>query len=207
MVNSKKMSKSTVAIVLLSLLLVLSLILTATGAWFTDSGKAGKNDQVLNVGKIGSVEVTATNYVWHRLDSEEQLSAETDKVMPGDYLKAGSVTITYTPVEGGDQVWYLIKDAEGNYYKVVDGALSKLAAAAAQDEGLTTLTVEGAFVQLDGQNLDGTKDTGAAIENGQGSTVTVKGSTYTIAIMQKTNVDAATALPVLEELIANAVAA
>ena len=37
MVNSKKkMNKSTVAIVVLALLLVLSLVLTATGAWFTD---------------------------------------------------------------------------------------------------------------------------------------------------------------------------
>lgn len=43
MVKSKKMSKSTVAIVLLSLLLVLSLILTATGAWFTDTKSADKD--------------------------------------------------------------------------------------------------------------------------------------------------------------------
>ena len=205
MVNSKKMSKSTVAIVLLSLLLVLSLILTATGAWFTDSGKAGKEDVTLTVGSIGSVEVTATDYVWHRLGEEEQLNADTDKVMPGDYLKAGSVTITRT--EGDSDVWYLIKDAEGTYYKVEGGKLKALEAAAAQDTGLTTLTVEGAFVQLDGQNLDGTKETGAAIQNGQGSNVTVKGSTYTIAIMQKTNVDAGTALTVLEGLITSAVAA
>lgn len=43
MVKSKKMSKSTVAIVLLSLLLVLSLILTATGAWFTASADKTTN--------------------------------------------------------------------------------------------------------------------------------------------------------------------
>ena len=54
MVNSKKMSKSTVAIVLLSLLLVLSLILTATGAWFTDS-KTGNGDT--SSAKFGTVAI------------------------------------------------------------------------------------------------------------------------------------------------------
>ena len=62
MVNSKKMSKSTVAIVLLSLLLVLSLILTATGAWFTSSdNKAGNADVA-----FGKVEV--------KLDGEATLT-------------------------------------------------------------------------------------------------------------------------------------
>ena len=36
MVNSKKMSKSSIAVIVLSILLVLSLILGFTGAWFTD---------------------------------------------------------------------------------------------------------------------------------------------------------------------------
>lgn len=60
MVNSKKMSKSTVAIVLLSLLLVLSLILTATGAWFTSTGS--KDGQTtIEFGKVAvSVDGTAT---------------------------------------------------------------------------------------------------------------------------------------------------
>lgn len=200
MVNSKKMSKSTVAIVLLSLLLVLSLILTATGAWFTASDGKGNANQELHVGSIGNIAVSAQGYVWHRLGSEEQLNAETDKVMPGDYLKAG--TVTFTRTAGDSDVWYLIKDGEGNYYKVVSGALEKLAVAAAQDEGLETFTTGGAYVQLDNQNLDGTTTTGAAIVNGQGTTITVKGASYKIAIMQKTNVTADVALPVLEGLLA-----
>lgn len=44
MVNSKKMRKSTVAIVLLSILLCLSMILTATGAWYTNSSKIDGSD-------------------------------------------------------------------------------------------------------------------------------------------------------------------
>lgn len=60
MVKSKKMSKSTVAIVLLSLLLVLSLILTATGAWFTDSAK-GTGSTNIAFGKVDvNVNGTAT---------------------------------------------------------------------------------------------------------------------------------------------------
>lgn len=62
MVNSKKMSKSTVAIVILSLLLVLSLILTATGAWFTSKTDATGN-ATINFGEVkvsdGAATITA----------------------------------------------------------------------------------------------------------------------------------------------------
>lgn len=49
------MSKSTVAIVLLSLLLVLSLILTATGAWFTDTKTSPDKDLSFGTLKLDAI--------------------------------------------------------------------------------------------------------------------------------------------------------
>ncbi len=68
MVNSKKMSKSTVAVILLSLLLALSLILTATGAWFTDSAN-GEGNTTIKFGKVDvNVNGTATFTKEHKAE-------------------------------------------------------------------------------------------------------------------------------------------
>ena len=202
MVNSKKMSKSSVAVIVLAILLVLSMVLGLTGAWFTAKSDAANEDATLKVGNIGSVAVSATDYVWHRLGDDTQLDAVNDKVMPGDYLKAGSVTIDVT--EGDEAVWYLIKGADGNFYKMEGGALVKLDAAAAQDQGLADVTVEGAVVELGGIALDGTEAVSGSISDSalMGTTVTVSGDGYTIAIIQKTNVSADKALTELQTLLA-----
>ncbi|MGN1221891.1 MAG: hypothetical protein ACI4TT_01490 [Christensenellales bacterium] len=202
MVNSKKMSKSSIAVIVLSILLVLSMILGLTGAWFTDKDNAGNEDATLTIGNIGSVSVTATDYVWHRLGSETQLDPVNDKVMPGDYLKAGSVTIDVTA--GDEDVWYLIKGANGKFYKMGEGALVELAEPAAQSEGLADVTVEGAFVKLGDIALDGTVSGSGTISDSllMGTTVTVAGDGYTIAIIQKTNVSDSLALTQLQALLA-----
>ncbi|HBB44943.1 MAG TPA: hypothetical protein DCZ34_02335 [Clostridiales bacterium] len=60
MVNSKKMSKSSIAVIVLSILLVLSLILGFTGAWFTDSKNSGDGkDVTFGLVKIGAVTADA----------------------------------------------------------------------------------------------------------------------------------------------------
>ena len=46
MVKSKKMSKGSLAIIILAVLLVLSMVLGLTGAWFTD--KASGKDETNN---------------------------------------------------------------------------------------------------------------------------------------------------------------
>lgn len=87
MVNSKKMHKSTVAVILLSLLLVLSLVLTVTGAWFTDKDSASGTTS-LDFGKVdvaaGTVTLTPT-------------LATTGKLQPGDTITvSGTVSSTST---------------------------------------------------------------------------------------------------------------
>ena len=95
MVNSKKMRKSTVAIVLLSILLCLSMILTATGAWFTsnDKGDGNKID-----GAFGTIEVKYTqgaNATW-----EELPVSKSAFVVPGSKvsLDGGAITNNSTVV-------------------------------------------------------------------------------------------------------------
>ncbi len=108
MVNSKKMRKSTVAIVLLSILLCLSMILTATGAWYTSSskqdGQGGKVDFVMsdwmtltvNAGATNTVKVTTSP---KGVGSEDCATNEAGAyvVLPGDkvtFTQGAKATIT-----------------------------------------------------------------------------------------------------------------
>ena len=86
MVNSKKMSKSTIAVILLSLLLCLSLVLTATGAWFTDKDSSG--DEIYTFGAI-DIELAGEEGEKLALTGGTAVLAD---IMPGDTI-SGSVVI------------------------------------------------------------------------------------------------------------------
>ena len=78
MVNSKRMSKSKVAMIALAILLVLSLVLTATGAWFTGVSEGTTADQtfghlVINAGGDEALTVT-------------KAEVSTGYLMPGDSI-------------------------------------------------------------------------------------------------------------------------
>ena len=60
MVNSKKNTKSIIALVVLSLLLIASICLAATGAWFT-ANVADKSDTV----KFGKIEMAVDGGTFH----------------------------------------------------------------------------------------------------------------------------------------------
>ena len=82
MVKSKKMSKTSIAVIVLALLLVLSLVMGMTGAWFTDY-KTGSQPQSINFGNIDIdaevTEIAAGNWAF---------------ALPGDTASlAGSVTV------------------------------------------------------------------------------------------------------------------
>lgn len=97
MVNSKKMNKSTVAVIVLALLLVLSLVLTATGAWFTDSQNG--DGATVNFGhiKLEADSVTVTH----------ALQVERDYVMPDDTM---TLTVAYkTDAQTLEAVWVRFK--------------------------------------------------------------------------------------------------
>lgn len=92
MVNSKKNTKSIIALVVLSLLLIASICLAATGAWFTS--KVEKDPKDLAFGTIaisstGETSVTATSK-----------SGTTDLLMPGDTLK-----ISYSVKNDGENAY------------------------------------------------------------------------------------------------------
>ena len=107
MVNSKKMSKSTIAVIALSILLVLSLILTATGAWFTDTDSDHK-DPAINFGHV-EVNVTATDSdaqgtVGGWTLAQKSVSVPTEKMMPGDRYD-GNINIENV---GNQKIYYKV---------------------------------------------------------------------------------------------------
>ena len=117
MVKSKKMSKTGIAVIVLALLLVLSMVMGLTGAWFTKSGQnsSGATNPVaeLSFGSLGNVSVTAVAGTWKDADGED-VSGRT-VVMPGDEVKTGSITFTYENAGTEANVYYLIYDGH-NYY-------------------------------------------------------------------------------------------
>lgn len=205
MVKSKKMSKSTVAIVLLSLLLVLSLILTATGAWFTAKDSDNATGGTLTFGKIGSVEVTASGNLSHKDINGDDASSR--NLMPGDKVEAGTITLTYTKTEDAtDDVWYLIKSDE-NYYTLSES--NELVAATTEAGEFTaskTVSFTAAVAEVNGKKLDGTVAGSGSIDENDVATLTdrqivIASADYSIAIIQKTNVTATQAYTYLAELL------
>ena len=87
MVNSKKkMNKSTVAIVVLALLLIVSLVLTATGAWFTDKADQDAKSN-LTFGKV-DIEMTSSDYA----AKTKTAAVDGYDIMPGDVI-GGTVDV------------------------------------------------------------------------------------------------------------------
>ena len=98
MVNSKKMSKSSIAVIVLSILLVLSLILGFTGAWFTD--KDAKGEQTVNFGTI-DVALDETSDIGFKNGDNSTL---TEPLMPGDKVMAKAVV-----KNTGAEAYYVVK--------------------------------------------------------------------------------------------------
>lgn len=103
MANSKN-KKSVIALVVMALLLVASIVLAATGAWFTDK-ETGTSDKTLDFGKV---DITLTNNLesatWSGLGTES-------KVMPGSKL-AG----TFVLENAGDQDVYYTYTLSADLY-------------------------------------------------------------------------------------------
>lgn len=116
MVNSKKMNKSTVAVIVLALLLVLSLVLTATGAWFTDKAQVEDKGLAFGTLDIDSVTMTTAAKATNTIDTDNV------SLMPGSTI---SGTATVTLKEGSAAAWLRYKitfSGEGaEYIKGADG--------------------------------------------------------------------------------------
>ena len=112
MVNSKKMSKSSVAVIVLAILLVISMILGLTGAWFAAKGEAIEgSDGSLNI-RDGwmtvSVEAAGTSTLYATRAGEGEEAIPNTEVMPGDwvYVEGDTITVktTYTSKGGENKV-------------------------------------------------------------------------------------------------------
>ena len=85
MVKSKKMSKTSIAVIVLAILLVLSMVMGLTGAWFT-AKQADTTGKTLNFGEValGTTVVTDFGTVSHRAGSTDTTYESGVDIMPGD---------------------------------------------------------------------------------------------------------------------------
>lgn len=116
MVNSKKMSKSSIAVIVLSILLVLSLILGFTGAWFTDKKEDSSSE--MSFGTVKLAELTGLDGI----SVTNTVDTANTNLMPGSTI-TGTVNVKN---EGNAAVWLrykvtfsgegsaFIKDDKGN---------------------------------------------------------------------------------------------
>lgn len=116
MVKSKKISKSSIAIIALSLLLVLSMVISLSGAWFTDR-KSGTELPVT----MGTVNIQTSDGALSIVQDEAAASI----TMPGDTLKVTGKVIN----SGTAQIWVRYKlghsyAVEGDLKDALDAAFT-----------------------------------------------------------------------------------
>lgn len=132
MVNSKKSTKSLIALVVMALLLVASIALAATGAWFSDSGTGSA------AGKFGTVSV----------DESISVSIAENPVLPGD-----TITITNPQYTGDVAAYYeVVVKIVGEGIATDKTTYGYIASAGAIDLG-GNVTVPEAQTAGQGQNI------------------------------------------------------
>ena len=130
MTNSKKNSKSIIALIVMSFLLVASIVLAATGAWFTSQAKQDAGSLTFGTVVIGLDSTAAADVI-----ATSETPNATELLMPGDTLEitfqvnytgtANAYVVAYVEVttSGGtgnmDAIeamggWYAIADATTN---------------------------------------------------------------------------------------------
>ena len=124
MVKSKKMSKTGIAVIVLAILLVLSLVMGMTGAWYTKSAGPSTEgdysftlrDTWIELSASGAGTVTVSREVNGTRSNLEAPAANQQgvvayTVMPGDYITAsGSVTFTVTNTGLVGFYYVIVKD-------------------------------------------------------------------------------------------------
>ena len=112
MVKNKKLSKSSVAIIVLALLLIASLVMGMTGAWFTATKEGGGN-QTLTFGTVRiALDGTGQDgaFAGEFLSGTEGIQAEQsiEEVVPGTEYTA-QLTVENA---GSEDLWFYIHSAE-----------------------------------------------------------------------------------------------
>jgi len=103
MVKSKKMSKTGIAVIVLAILLVLSMIMGMTGAWFTDNETNNTGSIAFGKVEIALDEAGEDGYFYtYRHGS----SSKVTPAMPGDDLK---VELNVAKAEGSQEFYFVIE--------------------------------------------------------------------------------------------------
>jgi len=98
------MSKGSLAVIILAVLLVLSMVLGLTGAWFTDKASKG-ND--LTFGKV-TIKVTETTESSDFVSSARVIAGDTTtNLMPGDKINLNGFGVA--KADGSDDFYYVIE--------------------------------------------------------------------------------------------------
>ena len=181
MVNSKKMSKSSIAVIVLSILLVLSLILGFTGAWFTDKKEGSEVTK-----DFGTVELNVAATEFGKVTRVSNEAGEvTGKIMPGDTI---GYSLTVTKAEGSEEFWFAVTVSITG---LKDPITTEITAENVKDSAKDSVVTGN--VELTGATYDNTY---------QGKQVTLS---YVVYAVQKANVATATeAVALLKAAVAKA---
>src|SRR5574344_2148719 len=116
MVNSKKMSKSSIAVICLAILLVLSMILGITGAWFTDTMTEPATTASMKFGNV-DYEISANG------TTVKNGEAEAEKAANGTYLLVAGTKVTtgITILNKSDvETYYVLANDDASKFYVLD---------------------------------------------------------------------------------------
>ena len=152
MVKSKKMSKTSIAVIVLAIMLVFSLVLGLTGAWYTNKATDSMADQTytfkmdqyfnLTIGTQGSSSLTVTRTEANGSTTTitpETSGADEGKyiVLPGDDIAAAATTSLTITAENAPREFYYVYKVTGNS-SAADTDWYAAASAAASAAGTAT---------------------------------------------------------------------
>lgn len=227
MVTKSKTKSNIIFYIICALLLIACVVLSTTGAWFTDSKSSSSSDSSVDFkfATFGDVEISFSGYT--HLDSSGNAVTgrkNNDVILPGDKVTSTAVTITYDKdsTADTDKVFYLIKiDGANKYYVITNKVLTEVTTT--QKAGLMTqgsanaLTIDGSVVSvtIDGTtyNLDGGTSSKSIKNSAQGKkltelgasygglTIGANGNTYKVAIIQAYNLTDSEAYAELKTLV------
>ena len=165
MTNAKN-KKSVIAIIAMAFLLVASIVLAATGAWFTAKASANKDETI----KFGTVTISLTEKTTGAWTTQSTVEGEK---MPGD-----SYSVAYTLKNTGSQDVYYKATAtvtlkQGEEVKTITGITVKLDAA-------TATAVSGDIYEL---AANAERDFTGSIELSKDLLNEHQGKTYTVSFV------------------------
>lgn len=192
MVKTNK--KSLIAMIAMVVLLIASIAMGITGAWFTATDKQESDGANLTFGSV-SVSGTITG-MEVKLNGADWTTVTTETVvMPGDMVRGGVATFTITTNDRAG-VYYLIKSGEDYYTK--DGKYESGDLTAVATSGTETITFGG--IGTEGQYVGGVE--GASVANTeQGQAASVTAGSYTIYVIQASNIAASDAASTIKGLV------